>query len=207
MILANGSKASSVPGSDGSGYRIAAKLGHEIIPPLPALVSLKCKGKNFSGWAGVRTEARVSLLADGQLIRTEAGEIQLTEYGVSGIPVFQISRFAVRTIREGRKAEILLDFFRNPLRIRRKIFAGERKPARTNPAQNCSSVFSGQAVQNSLQTTGSYPGDPWFPAGNYRRYRIFPGAGMLRRRQHRRDRSFYPGVKNPQRTLFCRRTS
>lgn len=111
VILANGSKASSVPGSDGSGYRIAAKLGHEIIPPLPALVSLKCKGKNFSGWAGVRTEARVSLLADGQLIRTEAGEIQLTEYGVSGIPVFQISRFAVRTIREGRKAEILLDFF------------------------------------------------------------------------------------------------
>lgn len=111
VILANGSKASSVPGADGSGYRIAAKLGHEIIPPLPALVSLKCKGKNFSGWAGVRTEARISLLIDGKLIRTENGEIQLTEYGVSGIPVFQISRFAVRAVHEGHKTEILIDFF------------------------------------------------------------------------------------------------
>ena len=37
VILANGSSASQVPGSDGSGYAIAENLGHRIIRPLPAL--------------------------------------------------------------------------------------------------------------------------------------------------------------------------
>lgn len=61
VVLANGSRASSVSGSDGSGYEIAAALGHSIIEPLPALVPLKCKNTGFSGWAGVRTQGQVSL--------------------------------------------------------------------------------------------------------------------------------------------------
>ena len=54
VILANGSKASAVSGSDGSGYEIATALGHQIIPPLPALLGLKCRDRGFSSWSGVR---------------------------------------------------------------------------------------------------------------------------------------------------------
>ena len=73
---------------------------------------------------------------------TENGEIQLTEYGVSGIPVFQISRFAVRAVHEGHKTEILIDFFPESTPLRQKSFcAGVRKPVRTSPTGNCSSVF------------------------------------------------------------------
>ena len=44
VILANGSKASQVPGSDGSGYVLAEELGHSVLRPLPALTGLKAKG-------------------------------------------------------------------------------------------------------------------------------------------------------------------
>ena len=40
VILAAGSKASNLPGADGSGYALAESLGHKILPVLPALVPL-----------------------------------------------------------------------------------------------------------------------------------------------------------------------
>lgn len=111
VILANGSKASMVPGSDGSGYEIAEALGHRIVKPLPALTGLRCKGNAFAAWAGVRTEAEVSLWIDGQFHSKDAGEVQLTDYGISGIPVFQLSRYAVRALDAGKKVKLYVNFF------------------------------------------------------------------------------------------------
>lgn len=110
VILTTGSCASSVSGADSSGYGLAEKLGHTVIRPLPALVPLRCRGKHFSKWAGVRTEGTVTLLLDGKAAAAETGELQLTEYGVSGIPVFQVSRWAVRALQEGRKVSLRLNF-------------------------------------------------------------------------------------------------
>ena len=47
VILSNGSKASAISGSDGSGYELAAALGHRLIEPLPALTALKCRNTGF----------------------------------------------------------------------------------------------------------------------------------------------------------------
>ena len=93
LILAAGSKAAPATGSDGSGYDLAASLGHKIVKPLPALVQLKCRGDFFRSIAGVRTEAEVSLYTAGKhgelgdLLASDRGELQLTDYGISGIPV------------------------------------------------------------------------------------------------------------------------
>lgn len=111
LIMANGSMASAISGSGSSGYQLAQSLGHSIIQPLPALCALKCKGSSFKGWAGVRTEGRITLeINDKPLIRAK-GELQLTEYGISGIPVFQVSRYAVRALYEGNRVSLLVDFF------------------------------------------------------------------------------------------------
>ncbi|WP_373214988.1 NAD(P)/FAD-dependent oxidoreductase [Ruminococcus sp. 5_1_39BFAA] len=110
VILANGSKASAISGSDGSGYLLAEALGHHVIKPLPALTALKCQGKGFSAWAGVRTEGEVTLCIDGKPLYRERGELQLTEYGISGIPVFQISRYAVRALDEKKAVSLNVDF-------------------------------------------------------------------------------------------------
>ncbi|MFR7444569.1 MAG: hypothetical protein ACLUUO_15360 [Sellimonas intestinalis] len=47
-----------------------------------------------------RSEDR-SLCADGEVRALDQGEIQFTDYGISGIPVFQISRFAAKALSEG----------------------------------------------------------------------------------------------------------
>lgn len=111
VILAAGSKAASKTGSDGSGYELARGLGHHIIKPLPALVQLTCREGWYKQAAGVRTEGSVTIKADGRVLCSDKGELQFTDYGISGIPVFQVSRFAVRALSEGRKVTALLDLF------------------------------------------------------------------------------------------------
>lgn len=110
VILAAGSRAASVLGSDGSGYGIAEKLGYSLVPVLPALVQLRCQGTFFKAWSGVRTEAKVMLFVDGTQTACDTGEVQLTDYGISGIPVFQVSRFAAIGLYQGKKVEAVLDF-------------------------------------------------------------------------------------------------
>ncbi len=110
IILACGSAASAISGAGMDGYELAHSLGHHIVRPLPALTGLRCGGKGFASWAGVRTQADASLLIDGKIIKTVLGEVQLTDYGVSGIPVFDLSRYALRALEEGFRVELSLDF-------------------------------------------------------------------------------------------------
>ncbi len=112
VIVACGSKASPKTGSDGSGYQLLRSLrcGCRIEEVVPALVQLRCKEQYLKSVAGVRAEGRVTLYLDGVESAVETGEIQLTDYGVSGIPVFQISRYASYGCLRGQKAEVHLDF-------------------------------------------------------------------------------------------------
>ena len=103
VILCAGSKAAPVTGSDGSGYDIAKKMGHSLIPVLPALVQLQCSGKFFKNIAGVRVNGKIILYTDGTEAASDTGELQLAAYGLSGIPVFQVSRYASRGLYEGKK--------------------------------------------------------------------------------------------------------
>lgn len=111
LILATGSKAAPVTGSDGSGYELAKRFGHRVIPPLPALVQLCCEGEFFKQLAGVRCEARVILFSGGKILAEDVGEVQLTDYGISGIPTFQVSRFASKALADKKPVKAVLDFF------------------------------------------------------------------------------------------------
>lgn len=110
VILASGSKAAPVTGSDGSGYSIAKACGHAMIPVHPALTQLCCREAFYKSLAGVRIGGKVSLIADGKLEAEDTGEIQMTNYGISGIPVFQVSRFASKAIYEKKAVKAVLDF-------------------------------------------------------------------------------------------------
>ncbi|MBQ9062949.1 MAG: aminoacetone oxidase family FAD-binding enzyme [Eubacterium sp.] len=110
VIAACGSPASAVRGSSDTAIAIAEQTGQPYIPFLPALVPLHVRGDYAKKWAGVRIQASVSLVIDGMMQMQEAGNVQLADYGISGIPVFQISRFAVRAVREARKdVRVILD--------------------------------------------------------------------------------------------------
>ncbi|MBP3544240.1 MAG: aminoacetone oxidase family FAD-binding enzyme, partial [Lachnospiraceae bacterium] len=110
VILATGSKAAPRTGSDGSGYALAKELGHTVTNVYPALVQLLAKEKCFKMLAGIRADAKVELYLNEKLIAEDIGEVQLTEYGISGIPVFQISRYAAEGLAEGKKVSVEIDF-------------------------------------------------------------------------------------------------
>ena len=109
VIVATGSPASLGIEIKEDDYKLAMKTGHSIIKPLPALVALDGVGDYFHKWAGVRMEGSATLLVDEELVITTRGELQFTDYGISGIPTFSLSRFAIKAIDEGRQAIVVLD--------------------------------------------------------------------------------------------------
>lgn len=110
LILACGGTAAKVHGSDGSGYGFAKSFAHHTIPIVPALVQLKVKANPFSDASGVRTFAKVYAVIDGKTEAEDEGELQITSYGISGIPVFQISRHISRALRDHKKPQVMIDF-------------------------------------------------------------------------------------------------
>lgn len=128
VILACGGKASPQSGSDGSGYELARKFGLKVITPLPALVQLRCAGNHFKAIAGVRCEAKLRLHVDGTMVKEEYGELQLTDYGISGIPVFQLSRIAAKALDIHKKVIVKIDLL--PMMSKEMIYVFLTK---TNP--------------------------------------------------------------------------
>lgn len=110
VIVATGSYAAPKTGSDGIGYKLLKRMGHSIVKPHPSLVQLRTKGDFLKSWSGVRTDAKVSLYIDNKLIKEETGEIQLTDYGISGICVFNISRYIPIAIELNKNVQVRIDF-------------------------------------------------------------------------------------------------
>lgn len=111
LIISTGSKAAPNTGSDGSGYELAKALGMKVIKPLPALVQLRCEEGICKEAAGVRCPAVVSIDINGETLATEEGELQITNYGISGIVVMQLSRFAVKALDARKQVSAVIDFF------------------------------------------------------------------------------------------------
>ena len=110
VIIASGLLAAPKLGSDGSMFSLIKELGHRFVPVLPALCGFYAKGMHFSKVAGVRCDANLTLKIDGNTAATEQGELQLADYGISGIPVFQISSPAVRALYEKKSVTVVIDF-------------------------------------------------------------------------------------------------
>lgn len=113
IIISTGSKSVPKTGSDGSGYKICQELGHTIIEPLPALVQLKGKEKYFKEWNGIRADVAISLYEDNKEIAKEIGEIQLTDYGISGICVMNLSGRVARGLYTGKDEYVKINFLTN----------------------------------------------------------------------------------------------
>lgn len=110
IILACGSKAGPVKIASAAGYSLAKNLGHKVTELFPSLVQLRCEESFFKQIAGVRTDCELTLFTDKKECLRERGELQLTDYGISGIPVFQFSRFAAQALKQRKKVEVSLDF-------------------------------------------------------------------------------------------------
>jgi len=88
VIIATGLKA--YDGTD-IGLKILRSFGHNIIKPYPALVQLKSDDAFLKGLKGVKFIGEIKVRQGDNILRSERGEILITEYGLSGIAVMQLS--------------------------------------------------------------------------------------------------------------------
>lgn len=110
VICAMGGSAGPQFGTDGLGIRLAEALGCDGAPQYPCLVSLQCRKAQVAGLSGIRAKADAALYDGERFIHKESGEIQFTDYGLSGIAVMQLSGYLAPNSGI-RKPEIRLDLF------------------------------------------------------------------------------------------------
>ena len=111
LIIAAGSLAGMKEGKLVDPQGFCRTLGLKVQPTVPALTAL-VQEKDPIGkiWSGVRVQAAVALISDGKCMSNDKGEVQLTDYGISGIPVFQVSRYASYSLLKKKKTEAVIDF-------------------------------------------------------------------------------------------------
>ena len=90
VICAMGGAAGPQFGTDGFGTRFAADCGGQLRPLYPCLTALQCAKPNKS-LAGIRAKAAARLLDGDRVLAEEMGEVQFTDYGLSGICIMQLS--------------------------------------------------------------------------------------------------------------------
>ncbi len=103
VIIACGGKASPMQGSDGSGFQLLKNLGYTITQLSPALVQIKTKTDLTKSLKGVRAKAKISIWIEGEVKSEACGEIQFTDFGISGIAAMEVSRCVSRHFLSGRK--------------------------------------------------------------------------------------------------------
>lgn len=144
VILSCGSMAAPSTGSDGNGYSLAKRLGHTVIAPAPALAPVVCEGGFLPRLFGVRCRAKVSLVeyaaSGSRLLGMEEGELQWTKYGVSGIVVFQLSRF-ISTYQSPETLRLHLDLA--PGREEQELSEMLKKRAEEIPEEKISVLLCG----------------------------------------------------------------
>lgn len=100
VVIAAGGRSAPKQGSDGSGLEILRRLGHTLTKTRPALVPLNAEGGFFPFLKGIRCHANAWLFIDGEFIKSEKGEIQFTQSGLSGIAIMQLSSLIARASLE-----------------------------------------------------------------------------------------------------------
>lgn len=109
VILATGGKSGLGKHISEDGFALIHQTKHRLTTLSPALVALKGEGKFYKKLSGLRTDASVSAMVDGNRLRTETGELQWTDYGISGIPVFQISRIITQELIKKSNASLAVE--------------------------------------------------------------------------------------------------
>ncbi|MDZ4063386.1 MAG: aminoacetone oxidase family FAD-binding enzyme, partial [Coriobacteriia bacterium] len=93
-------RAEAVVVATGGGDALLAGLGHEMVEGVPVLGPMRTETEPIRGLSGVRVRCAATLVAGvddegagGIAVATERGELLFRDYGVSGIMVFDLSRY------------------------------------------------------------------------------------------------------------------
>ena len=142
LIIAGGGKASPVQGSDGSCYSLLSSLGIKINTVSPALTGIVLKKKNKS-LKGTRAHGEIMIVDNGKVIASDCGELQYTDYGISGIPAMNVSRYVSEHFAFNKKGKIIMAVNVLPDFSYEEIFDYIIKRKKSNPELLCEDLLTG----------------------------------------------------------------
>lgn len=109
LIIACGSKAYKKSGSDGNGYILMKKFGHNIVKTHPGIVQLRLNGDGFKKMSGTKFKANAKLVVDDREVFEFYHDVLFTDYGISGPTILQLSGEAIRAKNKGLDVKIRID--------------------------------------------------------------------------------------------------
>lgn len=135
VILATGGKASPDLGSNGSGYKLAERFGHKITPLYPSLVQIKTENTYTKSLQGLKVPARAMFYEEDEKKAEYQGEVLFADYGLSGPPIFNLSRLAATSKNGEIRLDIMPEFSEG--QVFNMLFE------RTTPDKNLENFFTG----------------------------------------------------------------
>ena len=142
VIVAGGGKSASVQGSDGSCFELLGSLGIKIKPTFPSLTGIVLKQKN-KALKGVRAAGEIYIVENGTVVASSEGELQYTDYGISGIPAMEVSRAVSEHFALHRKGKIIMAVNSLPDFAPEEIFDYIVTRKKQNPDLLCEDMLSG----------------------------------------------------------------
>jgi predicted Rossmann fold flavoprotein len=150
-ILCTGGKSYPLTGSDGFGYKLAEKMGHTIIKPIPALSPIIAKEEWAKSLPGISLEdTKISVFQNGKKQFEEHGEVLFTHFGVSGPEILNISGGIGELLEKG-EVKIYIDLF--PLLNHEELLKGLEDVLKSNAnktAKNILSIFVPERFAEAL---------------------------------------------------------
>ena len=112
VIISCGGMSAPSFGTDGNSFKLLRALGHSVSPTCYALSPVKVK-ENVKSLKGIRVHCTVTLYDGNTAVKQEHGELQLTDYGLSGIAIMQLSRLCTK--ESSIKVDLMPDFSKEEL--------------------------------------------------------------------------------------------
>ena len=93
VVIATGGKSYPLTGSDGSGYKLAMKLGHRVTELIPSLIPIESKSQLCRDMQGLslKNVAIEIKSKDGRTLYRDFGEMMFAHFGVTGPVILSAS--------------------------------------------------------------------------------------------------------------------
>lgn len=142
VIVAGGGRSAPVQGSDGSCFDLLATLGVRIKPVFPSLTGIVLKKKN-KALKGTRAAGEILIVENGKVVAESSGELQYTDYGISGIPAMEVSRAVSEHFTKKAKGKIIVAVNSLPDFSPEEIFDYITERKKHNSSLLCEDLLSG----------------------------------------------------------------
>lgn len=157
LILATGGRSIPKSGSDGFGYELARRLGHQITPTVPALVPLVLDDRMFhKALSGLSQEVELSTMVAGRVVDIRTGSLLWTHFGISGPVVMDVSRFWCLAQEQGEAGEIYANFL--PGQNQEQVRQWFMEQARDHPRRSLGKTLAQRLPQRFAEAVVHYVG-------------------------------------------------